>query len=107
MPSKRHSAEQIVRKLREAEVELARGANAPNGDLWVLTHRVSNGGPSFDVFDVFSPEGELRGSVAIDESVKPTCSCFAVSEGLLVAAVTDKAGIDRVVAWEIPAGLFQ
>ncbi len=26
MPSKRHSAEQIVRKLREAEVELARGA---------------------------------------------------------------------------------
>ena len=25
MPSKRHSAEQIVRKLREAEVELARG----------------------------------------------------------------------------------
>ncbi len=26
MPTKRHSAEQIVRKLREAEVELARGA---------------------------------------------------------------------------------
>ena len=26
MPVKRHSAEQIVRKLREAEVELARGA---------------------------------------------------------------------------------
>jgi len=26
MPKKRHSAEQIVRKLREAEVELARGA---------------------------------------------------------------------------------
>ena len=26
MPAKRHSAEQIVRKLREAEVELARGA---------------------------------------------------------------------------------
>ena len=26
MPIKRHSAEQIVRKLREAEVELARGA---------------------------------------------------------------------------------
>ena len=25
MPTKRHSAEQIVRKLREAEVELARG----------------------------------------------------------------------------------
>jgi transposase-like protein len=27
MPIKRHSAEQIVRKLREAEVELARGAS--------------------------------------------------------------------------------
>ncbi len=26
MPTKRHSAEQIVRKLREAEVELTRGA---------------------------------------------------------------------------------
>ena len=26
MPTKRHSAEQIVRKLREADVELARGA---------------------------------------------------------------------------------
>lgn len=26
MPSKRHTAEQIVRKLREAEVELARGS---------------------------------------------------------------------------------
>ena len=26
MPTKRHSAEQIVRKLREAEVELAKGA---------------------------------------------------------------------------------
>ncbi len=26
MPTKRHSAEQIVRKLREAEVELAQGA---------------------------------------------------------------------------------
>ena len=78
----------------------------PNGDLWVLTHRASNAGPSFDVFDVFSSEGEFHGSVAIDESVKPTCACFVVAEGLLVAAVTDKAGIDRVVAWEIPAGLF-
>ncbi len=28
MATKRHSAEQIVRKLREAEVELARGATA-------------------------------------------------------------------------------
>ena len=27
MPTKRHSAEQIVRKLREAEVELAQGGS--------------------------------------------------------------------------------
>jgi len=29
MPKKRHSAEQIIAKLREAEVEIARGATVP------------------------------------------------------------------------------
>lgn len=40
MPTKRHSAEQIVRKLREAEVELARGATVKDAcrELAITEH---------------------------------------------------------------------
>ena len=39
MPAKRHSAEQIVRKLREAEVELARGATVKDACRKLRNHR--------------------------------------------------------------------
>ncbi len=39
MGKKRHSAEQIVRKLREAEVELAKGARPV--DLWLCSAKKS------------------------------------------------------------------
>ena len=39
MPTKRHSAEQIVRKLREAEVELARGATVKDACPQASNHR--------------------------------------------------------------------
>ncbi len=40
MPAKRHSAEQMVRKLREAEVELARGATVKDAcrKLAIIEH---------------------------------------------------------------------
>ena len=39
MASKRHSAEQIVRKLREAEVELAKGARVKDARAGSWDHR--------------------------------------------------------------------
>ena len=56
MPTKRHSVEQIVRKLREAEVELARGATVKDACRKLAIAEHTCGPPAWPL----RPDGVLQ-----------------------------------------------
>ena len=59
MSQKRHTPEQIINKLRQAEVELARGATVPQAckKIGVTGRLITGGGPSMGECGWTRPSG--------------------------------------------------